>query len=505
MENFCKTCKEPIPLMGKTGRKRAFCSESCKLFYTNHVKKFNSLECLRDASTVNDDLDIRKWAKKWCLDKKKAFRRKILEPRFIKAAGIESIALPLIDMINEHPTNEFLSKQSEKFNAWLNNSTRSICPVCNNKYPTFNQTVWRVYCSEKCCNIAKRSGGNIRETIDTVFIEKYGVKGGFTKERLEQFADDYESKHGVRNSMQRGVTIQKSMTTRKANGFDKFSQPELDIKNYIESLGFKCEHSNWSLLCGKEIDLYVHEKKLAIEFNGCYFHSEANGGEDFARNRHIEKTELCESKGVQLLHIWEDEWHNDRQKVLKMIRAKLGANKDSIYARKTKVVMSCNPIDLLEENHIQGNGQGSIKLGLEYNDVLVAAMCFIKSPEMGVWELNRFVGLNVVGGFSKLLKAFMRNYEWKSIISFGDRCVVYRYDNLYTKNGFKEVSINKPDYKYTKGAKDRSHKFNFRKQILSKKHGFDLSMSEHEMATELGFYRIYNAGLIKYELKKALL
>lgn len=323
MENFCKTCNEPIPLMGKTGRKRAFCSESCKLFYTNHVKKFNSLECLRDASTVNDDLDMREWAKKWCLDKKKAFRRKILEPQFIKAAGIESIALPLIDMINEHHTNEFLSKQSEKFNAWLNNSTRSICPVCNDKYPTFNQTVWRVYCSEKCCNIAKRSGGDLEQKARRTNLKRYGCAGANSKQIIEKRERDYLEKTGYSNPMFVPGNIEKAMKTRKANGFSKMSKPELDIKNYIESLGFKCEHSNWSLLCGKEIDLYVHEKKLAIEFNGCYFHSEANGGENFARNRHIEKTELCESKGVQLLHIWEDEWHNDKQKVFNLIKSYL--------------------------------------------------------------------------------------------------------------------------------------------------------------------------------------
>lgn len=501
MENFCRTCKIEIPLMGLTGRKRAFCGDKCKLFYTNHIKHFDIALATSDASYCTTEDDCRSWASIWCLDSKKAFRRKVLEHKFSIGINLEDFISKINSYIDNHPTNEFLTKRSQQFNAWYSNTIRKICPVCTKKYPSFNQTKWRVYCSEKCCNIAKRSGGAIRDTMDETFIERYGVKGGFTKERMEEFAVKHEELHGVRNSMQLSSTIKKSMETRKANGFSKISKAEIEIKEFIESLGLVVESNVWNVIERKELDLYVHSKKIAIEYNGCFFHSEGNGGEEYAKLRHVEKTNLCEEKNIQLIHIWEDEWTNNKGTVLNMLKAKLGMVEESIYARKTKVVKDCNPFDLYNKTHIQGNGSGSKRYGLELDGELVAAMSFIRRSEEGVWELNRYASKNVVGGFSKLLSAFKKDNKWVKIVSFGDRCVVYRHSNTYTKNGFKEVGLNPPDYKYTKGARDRHHKFGFRKNILAKKYGFDLSMTEHEMASELGYKRIYNSGLIKYELE----
>lgn len=503
MENNCQTCKIEIPLMGLTGRKRKFCSESCKLFYTNHVKHFDIELATMDSSVCETEDDYRLWAEEWCLDNKGAYRRKILEERFSIAIGLGEFISNLNRFIDNHPTNELLSKRSEQFNAWLRNTSRSICPVCEKKYPGFNQTKWRVYCSEKCCNIAKRNGGDIRQTIDDVCIEKYGAKGGFTKERVNSFEDIIMERYGVRNSMQLKSTIEKSMSTRKGNGFLKISKGEQELYEFVLSLGLDAKQSDHSLI-SKELDILIPEKKVAIEYNGCYYHSEANGGEASAKVRHVDKTNDCEDKGYQLIHIWEDEWKLKREVVENMLRVKLGVRTNTIFARKTKVVKNCDSYKLLDSLHIQGNGQGSVRYGLELDDKLVAIMCFIKRPEDGVWELNRYAADNVIGGFSKLLRAFQRNEIWSKIVSFGDRCVVYRHKNTYTQNGFKEVRLNPPDYKYTRGL-ERHHKFGFRKKLLAKKYNFDESMSEHEMAKEAKFFRIYNAGLIKYELtKKAL-
>lgn len=505
--NKCKTCQTQIPDVVHAGKRRAFCSERCKMYHINHIRHFTRLpEALVDmeyclALGVNG---LIMWAEEYARDTKGAPRRKVLEEKFGSATGLTPITSLIKSAIDNHPDNDKLSAFGDKFNAWANQSTREICPVCMVKYPSFNKTsrCWRVYCSEDCCNTAKRSGGAVRETIDEVMIQAYGVKGGFTKERLEQFADEREERTGFRSSTQNPLVVQKALETRKRNGNDKMSKAEIEIKEFIESLGLKCEHGNWSILTGKQLDLYVPEKKLAIEYNGCFFHSEGNGGEEFARCRHVDKTNACEDKGIQLLHIWEDQWHNKRDVVLKMIKAKLGVREKVIYARQTTVVVGVDPTELYESVHIQGFGRGSVVLGLVHDEVLVAAMSFIRRPQEGVWELNRYAGYNVVGGFTKLLRAFQRSHTWTRIISFGDRCVVYRNRNLYTQNGFTEVRVNKPDYMYTSGQKDRIHKFNFRKKILAKKYGFPLSMTEHEMALEAGFKRIYNSGLIHYELTK---
>lgn len=61
------------------------------------------------------------------------------------------------------------------------------------------------------------------------------------------------------------------------------------------------------------------------------------------------------------------------------------------------------------------------------------------------------------------------------------------------------------DYKYYNPKVDRYkrfHKFGFRKQILHKKHGLPLSMTETEMARSLGYDRIWDCGLIRYVYRK---
>lgn len=502
MANHCRVCRIEIPEFGLTGKPKLYCCDKHKTYFTNHIRHFDINSCRTAAIDCKTEDQIREWAKVWCVDAKGSFRKKIFEDLFITAIGLENFMGMVKELIKFYPDNDKLKKPSEQFNAWVNKSSRKICPICNEGWPSFHQTEWRKYCSEKCCNAAKRSGGAIRSSIDVTCITRYGVKGGMNEEGIEKRKKTLLERYGVDNMQNIPGVTAKSLETKKANGQFAASKPESEIKEFIEGLGLTCEQSNYSILNGKQIDLYVPERNLAIEYNGCYFHSEANKGVEFARKRHIEKTEACEAQGIQLLHIWEDEWVHNKDKVLNMVKAKLGVVGKRIYARKTKLLNGVDPRDLYNRVHIQGFGKGSITYGLEYEGELVAAMSFIKRPQIGVWELNRYAGVNVVGGFTKLLRAFQREQEWSKIISFGDRCVVYRNSNVYINNGFTEVGINPPDYKYTSGKCDRHHKFKFRKTNLMKKYGFDSNMTEYEMAHSAGFYRIYNAGLIKYEVTK---
>ena len=120
------------------------------------------------------------------------------------------------------------------------------------------------------------------------------------------------------------------------------------------------------------------------------------------------------------------------------------------------------------------------------------------------WNLSRFATDNKyicrgVGG--KLFSYFIKNYSPIEVKSFADkRWTLNSNDNLYTRLGFNLYSETIPDYKYTKGFK-RFHKFNFRKQILHKKYGFPLTMTESEMTEKLGYYKIWDCGLFKYVWK----
>lgn len=500
----CKTCGQEIPEVGKTGRKRVFCSDKCKLYYTNFVKsdEFQKQAMKTDGDICGLDNELlREWVMLYALDGKGAFRRKVLEPLYGKAMGISSVVDNVLSAIDSHAGNDKLEKLSEKFNAWKNNSVPEICPVCKVNWPSFNQTEWRKYCSEDCCNSAKKNGGEVRNQIDSVMIEKYGVKGGFTKERVQQFNDDREVRTGYRFSTQ-NPEVKEKLLKRMSESGRFVSSAEKEIREFFQTThNLEVIGSAFNVIGGKQLDLFFPEQKLAVEYNGCFFHSEGNGGREFAKWRHVEKTQACEDKGIQLVHVWEDEWMQSKQKVLRLLEAKLGVLRPRLYARQTKVVRSPSTVDFFKENHIQGHSHGSIVYGLEFDGELVAAMSFLKTTQSGVYELNRFATSGVCGAFSKLLKVFCKEVEWSQIVSFGDRCVVSRLRNVYLEHGFKELSVSPPDYRYTSGQCDRIHKFNFRKAVLSRKFGLDPSLSEQEMANKLGFKRIYNCGLIKYSLK----
>ena len=282
------------------------------------------------------------------------------------------------------------------------------------------------------------------------------------------------------------------------------SKVEDEIADIIKPLEY--EQNNRSILNGKEIDIYIPSLKLGIEYNGLRWHSEQFGKD---RNYHIGKLNECNEKGIKLIQIFEDEWINRKDIVISKIRhiANIDTNKKKIFARKCNIkeVNKEEAKDFLNKNHIQGYVGASVYLGLFYENELIGLMGFKKEKD-GYWDLNRFAtdnNYNCVGAGGKLFKYFIKNYDFKEIKSFADRrWTTNPTDNLYTKLGFECVGFLSPDYRYfIDGDIERHHKFGFRKQILHKKYGLPLTMTENEMAKKLGFYKIWDCGLIKYVYK----
>jgi len=114
------------------------------------------------------------------------------------------------------------------------------------------------------------------------------------------------------------------------------SKPENQIAKYItKKLKTKVITSDRTLIEPLELDIIIPEHKIAIEFNGLYWHSENNGKD---RHYHKNKTDLCKKEGYRLIHIFEDDWLYNKKKIKKYIKHLLGkSTKEKIYARKTVV------------------------------------------------------------------------------------------------------------------------------------------------------------------------
>jgi hypothetical protein len=290
------------------------------------------------------------------------------------------------------------------------------------------------------------------------------------------------------------------------------SKGEIEVKEFIESLGLECEKSkNRGLINGKEIDIVIPSLNIGVEYNGLYYHTEKMGKN---QNYHLEKTIECNEKGYKLIQIFEDEWilKNDLVKE-KLKHILLCGDGEKIGARKTKI----KPIDtktkkeFLSKFHIQGNDKSSIYYGAYYGELLVGVMTFNSKRNMtsnneGEYELSRFCTdyrYNITGLGSKILKQFISDYLPKTIISFADRRWTINTDkNLYINMGFELVSITKPNYSYYNSKVNRYrrfHKFSFGKNNLKSKYpNLDMNKSESELTKELGFSKIWDCGLFKY-------
>lgn len=92
----------------------------------------------------------------------------------------------------------------------------------------------------------------------------------------------------------------------------KSSYPEKEIEEFIDTFYIgECVRNNRTILSGKELDLYYPEKKIAIEFNGDYWHSEKFKDKDY----HYSKLKKCYDSGILLVSIFESYWYNDKENI----------------------------------------------------------------------------------------------------------------------------------------------------------------------------------------------
>lgn len=287
---------------------------------------------------------------------------------------------------------------------------------------------------------------------------------------------------------------------------NRFNIKQNDVFNFISEHYPNVLSSDRNILNGKEIDIYIPELKLGFEFNGLYWHSEIYKD----RMYHLNKSKECQKLGINLFHIWEDDWLYKQDIVKSMILNKLGKTTIKIFARKCQIKeITDNQLirKFLDKNHIQGFVGSKIKLGLFYKDELVSLMTFgnlrkslgQKSQE-GSYEMLRFcnkLNTNIVGGASKLFKHFIKNNDVKEVISYSDSS--RSEGNLYVTLGFKMIHETEPNYHWIVDG-FRKHRFNFRKDKLVEQ-GSDPRKTEIEIMNDKGFYRIFDCGSKKWNFK----
>lgn len=278
----------------------------------------------------------------------------------------------------------------------------------------------------------------------------------------------------------------------------KDSKPERELYDFIKTILPHIEviRNDRTLLGGLELDVYLPQYKLGIEYNGNYWHSIK-----FSSNprRHFKKRQFSEAKGIRLLQFRSDEWVNKRGVVESLLKSILGISPQRFFARKLEIKKVSTKIasNFLIENHLIGScGTAVSNVGLYTPEgVLVQLFSYqIKESNHSILECTRICSLknhSIVGGVSKLMKyVISRNDSIQQVVSFVD----LRYANGHSlvKLGFilRNTSLGW-------GWTDGKFWFN-RRTCRANMDSRKLTQAQH--AEELGLYKLWDAGQAKYVL-----
>lgn len=253
-------------------------------------------------------------------------------------------------------------------------------------------------------------------------------------------------------------------------------------------------------------DVFLPEKKLGFKFLGLFKDSELNSD----KNQQLNLKKEFEKKSCKVVQIYEDQWDLKRDIIKSRIMTML-LKSNKIYARKCEIkeIIDNKLVrNFLENNHIQGFIGSRIKIGLFYNGELVSLMTFGNlrrslgsKSQFGSYEMLRFCNklyTNVIGGASRLFNYFMKKYNPINVVSYADKLWSNR-DNMYEKIGMVYSGSSKPSYYYIVDN-IRKNRFVYRKDILVKQ-GFNSELSEREICSSLGLFRIYDCGTFVYEIR----
>lgn len=247
-----------------------------------------------------------------------------------------------------------------------------------------------------------------------------------------------------------------------------------------------------------EIDIFLPEYQLGIEYNGAYWHSEQQGKD---KNYHINKQELAEKNNIKLIQIFDFEWLNRNDQIKGYLNSLTNKNMYSIFARKTtvKLIDKKTSSEFLELNHIHGNVNSKYNYGLYFNDELVSVLTLGKSrfSKKYDYEVLRYcnkIGVRVVGGLSKLISYIKSNLEFDTIVSYSHRRL---FDgNSFLKAGFNLSHKTKPGYFWAN--KYSSH---ILPRYKTQKHKLNTELTEYEYMTSLGYVKIWDCGQLVFILE----
>jgi hypothetical protein len=256
-----------------------------------------------------------------------------------------------------------------------------------------------------------------------------------------------------------------------------------------EGLGIRVTRNARGVIPGGELDIYVPDKKFAIEYNGLYWHSHVNKAPIYHNN----KSKSAAAAGIVLFHLFEDEWREKRPLVENAIKSALGLL--PVESDESDFVRELSPQEkslFLEENCLGGDTKTSAAFGSVEKDGSISCCIAVRGDtvvrvchrtgmkhdksehavwkSVGEWAAKKFKSLNVV-------------------VDVRTGCSA---DSLLVK-GLKRKGSTPPEWWWT----DMTSRFNRFRYRADASRG----LSEAEVAAEAGVVKIWGCEAAVYVLE----
>lgn len=234
------------------------------------------------------------------------------------------------------------------------------------------------------------------------------------------------------------------------------SMQEDNVYNYILSLGIDenniIRHDRKFLGNKQEIDILIPSKKLAIEYNGAYWHT------DDKRCRtskyHYNKFNICENKGIRLLTIFDLDWNNKKDCVKDVVKKSLGLCVNVVNSSDCVVdeIERSDAEKFLNKYNIDNVSLNcEIGVAIRFGDEIVFVASFYRN-KYDCFVLNSYAEKNdivVCNAIESVIDYVMLRYNPAIIKAYSNND--YGDGEVFKKYGFEYIG-NSDNYFWLMGA-----------------------------------------------------
>lgn len=393
--------------------------------------------------------------------------------------------------------------------------------------------------------ISDQGRRNIAEAAQNRVYSEETLESWRANRRAQNADPEFEAKRiaGLKNYWANIVSPEEY-----SRGVKRSSRAEYVLAPYLTALGYQHNEGEDQFRIGRRTPDFVdHDGRRVFEYFGTYWHPDP-AEEDLLVDFYAENgwwaTVLWEDRCLWWIddhqHLVTPEEHAEALQVLRPLRKchpplapaspegytihqwewndpavrriieqqapyRSGTSTTIRVGARRCQVQEVNPSDaaaFLDENHIQGRANSSVRIGLIFDEELVALMTFgvprqQKQDAPVEWELVRYavkLGHNVPGGASRLFRKFVDTRHPASIVSYSDK--EKTTGNLYPILGFSLVNESAPGYVWWNG-KVVKRRYECMAYKLKAKYPLlpgIATMSESQIMQKLGYTKILNEG-----------